>query len=121
MIRQGDLYWYDFGEPAGSGPGFVRPCLVVQNDAWNESRIQTVVVCALTGNLRRARVPGNVLLEEGEAGLPERSVINISQLFTVDKEELLEKIGTLSPERVQQAFEGIYRLLKPEGYPLSAT
>src|SRR5262249_10206579 len=118
LIRQGDLYWYDFGEPAGSAPGFLRPCMVVQNDAFNESRINTVVVCALTSNFRRARIPGNVLLEEGEAGLAERSVINISQLFTVDKEELLDKIGTLSPERVQQTFEGIYQILKPEGYPL---
>ncbi|HZF11417.1 MAG TPA: type II toxin-antitoxin system PemK/MazF family toxin [Thermoanaerobaculia bacterium] len=118
MIRQGDVYWYDFGEPSGSGPGFRRPCVVVQNDTFNESRMNTVVVCALTTNLRRARVPGNVLLEEGEADLAERSVLNVSQLFTVDKEDLLDKIGTLSPERVQQAFEGIYQLLKPEGYPL---
>jgi mRNA interferase MazF len=91
----------------------------MQNDAFNESRMNTVVVCALTSNLRRARVPGNVLLDEEEAELAERSVINVSQLFTVDKEALLDKIGTLSPERVQQVFEGIYQLLKPEGYPLS--
>jgi mRNA interferase MazF len=90
----------------------------MQNDAFNESRMNTVVVCALTSNLRRARVPGNVLLEEEEADLAERSVINVSQLFTVDKEALLDKIGTLSKERVQQVFEGIYQLLKPEGYPL---
>ena len=117
MIRQGDVYWYDFGEPVGSGPGFRRPCMVMQNDAWNESRIHTVVVCALTSNLRRARVPGNVFLEAGEADLPEPSVLNVSQLFTVDKEALLDKIGTLSPERVQQAFAGVYQLLEPEGYP----
>jgi mRNA interferase MazF len=118
LIRQGDVYWYDFGEPSGSGPGFRRPCVVVQNDAFNESRINTVVVCALTSNLRRARVPGNVLLEAGEADLLEQSVINVSQVFTVDKEALLEKIGTLSPERVRETFEGIYQLLKPEEYPL---
>jgi mRNA interferase MazF len=117
LIRQGEIYWYDFGEPAGSGPGFRRPCVVVQNDAWNESRIHTVVVCALTSNLRRARVPGNVLLEAGEADLAEQSVIKVSQVFTVDKEALLERIGALSPERIQQTFEGIYQLLKPEEYP----
>ena len=86
----------------------------MQNDAFNESAINTVVVCALTSNLRRARVPGNVLLDKGEAGLPERSVVVVSQLFTVDKGDLLEKIGTLSAEHVEQVFEGIYRLLTPE-------
>jgi mRNA interferase MazF len=118
LIRQGDVYWFDFGTPSGSGPGFLRPCVVMQNDAFNESLINTVVVCALTSNLRRARIPGNVLLDEGEAGLPERSVVNVSQLFTVDKGDLLDKVGTLSPEHVQQVFEGIYYLLKPEEFPL---
>jgi mRNA interferase MazF len=89
--------------------------VVVQNDAFNESAINTVVVCALTSNLRRARIPGNVLLNEGDADLPERSVVMVSQLFTVDKEDLLDKIGTLSAEHVEQIFEGIYRLLTPEG------
>jgi mRNA interferase MazF len=117
-MRQGDVYWYDFGAPLGSGPGFRRPCVVVQNDAFNGSRIGTVVVCALTSNLRRARVPGNVLLEVGEADLPEQSVINVSQVFTIDKNALLERIGALSRERVQQTFEGIYQLLKPEESPL---
>jgi mRNA interferase MazF len=88
--------------------------VVVQNDAFNESRINTVVVCALTSNLRRSRIPGNVLLDEGEADLPERSVVVVSQLFTVDKEDLLDKIGTLSTERVLQIFDGIFRLLTPE-------
>ena len=115
MISQGDVYWIDFGRPSGSGPGFLRPCVVMQNDAFNESRINTVVVCALTSNLRRARIPGNVLLDEAEADLPERSVVVVSQLFTVDKEDLLDKIGTLSTERVLQIFEGIYGLLTPEG------
>ena len=115
MIRQGDVYWFDFGKPSGSGPGFLRPCVVMQNDAFNESAINTVVVCALTTNLRRARIPGNVLLDEGEADLPERSVVMVSQLFTVDKEDLMDKIGTLSTEHVRQIFEGIYHLLTPEG------
>jgi mRNA interferase MazF len=117
LIRQGDVYWIDFGKPSGSGPGFLRPCVVVQNDAFNESRIHTVVVCALTSNLRRAAVPGNVLLDEGEAELPERSVVNVSQLFTVDKDDLLDRIGALSAERVGEVFEGIYHLLSPEISP----
>lgn len=114
MIRQGDVYWVDFGIPSGSGPGFLRPCVVMQNDAFNESAINTVVVCALTSNLRRAQVPGNVFLDKGEAGLPERSVVVISQLFTVDKGDLLDKIGSLKSEHVEQVFQGIYRLLTPE-------
>jgi mRNA interferase MazF len=92
--------------------------VVVQNDVFNESRIHTVVVCALTSNLRRARIPGNVLLPEGEADLPEQSIVNVSQLFTVDKEDLLDKIGCLSTEYIQQVFVGIYHLLKPEDFPL---
>jgi mRNA interferase MazF len=114
LIRQGDVYWFDFGRPSGSGPGFLRPCVVMQNDAFNESAIHTVVVCALTTNLRRARIPGNVLLDEGDADLSEQSVVMVSQLFTVDKEDLLDKIGSLSKERVEQAFEGICGLLTPE-------
>lgn len=114
MIRQGDVYWCDFGKPSGSGPGFLRPCVVMQNNAFNESAIHTVVVCALTTNLRRARIPGNVLLDEGEAELPEQSVIVVSQLFTVDKEDLLDKIGSLSAKRVERVFEGICGLLAPE-------
>jgi mRNA interferase MazF len=90
----------------------------MQNDAFNESLINTVVVCALTSNLRRARIPGNVLLDEGEADLPEQSVVMVSQLFTVDKGDLLDKIGTLSTEHLRQVFEGIYHLLKPEDFPL---
>jgi mRNA interferase MazF len=115
LIRQGDVYWFDFGKPSGSGPGFRRPCVVMQNDVFNESALHTVVVCALTTNLRRARIPGNVLLEEGEADLPEQSVVVVSQLFTVDKEDLLDKIGSLSAEHVERIFEGICGLLTPEG------
>jgi len=118
LIRQGDLYWFDFGSPSGSGPGFVRPCVVVQNDTFNESLIGTAVVCALTSNLRRGRVPGNVLLDEGEANLPERSVVVVSQLFTVDKGDLAEPIGRLSNERVRQVVVGIHLLLEPDSEPV---
>jgi mRNA interferase MazF len=85
MICQGDLYWVDLGEPTGSEPGYLRPYVVIQNNALNSSRIKTVIVCALTSNLRRAAGQGNVLLEVGEANLPDQSVVNVSQIFTVDK------------------------------------
>lgn len=113
MIRQGDIFWLDLGEASRSGPGFLHPHLVIQSDLFNESRLRTVVVCTLTSNLSRARVPGNVLLDEGEANLPKRSVVIVSQLFTVDREDLVEKIGTLSPRRVREILEGLYLLLEP--------
>lgn len=113
MIQQGDVFWIDLGNPSGSGPGLLHPYVVIQNDVYNRSHLQTVVVCGLSSNLRRAEVPGNVLLETGEANLPKRSVVNVSQMYTVDKDELIEKIGTLSGERVQQILDGIYLLLEP--------
>ena len=84
IIRQGDVFWVDPGLPSGSGPGYRHPYVVIQNNAFNRSRINTVVVCALTSNLKRAGAPGNVLLDIGEADLPRQSVVNVSQIFTVD-------------------------------------
>jgi mRNA interferase MazF len=113
-IRQGDLYWVELGEPRRSAPGYRHPHVVVQNDLFNRSRINTVVLCALTSNLKRAGVPGNVLLEKGEANLKKESVVNISQIVTVDKGDLAEKIGTLSPGRVRQIISGLKLLLEPK-------
>ena len=113
MIRQGDVYWIDLGPPGKSGPGYLHPHVVVQNDLFNCSRIGTVVVCAITSNLKRGEAPGNVLLDQGEANLPKRSVVNISQVFTVDKDELIEKIGSLAPGRVEQIYAGLDLLLTP--------
>lgn len=113
VIRQGDVFWIDLGTPSGSAPGFLHPYVIIQNDVYNRSRLQTVVVCSLTSNLKRAEVPGNVLLDEDEANLPKRSVVNVSQVYTVDKEDLVDRIGTLSAERVQQILDGIYLLLEP--------
>ena len=96
VIQQGNVYWVDLGTPSGAGPGYRYPHVVIQNNVFNCSRINTVVVCALTSNLRRARAPGNVLLEGGEANLPKQSVVNVSQIFTVDKGDLGDRIGTLS-------------------------
>lgn len=114
MIQQGDVFWIDLGEPSGSEPGYLHPYVVVQNNIFNQSRIHTVVVCALTSNLARAKVPGNVALDQGEANLPKASVVNISQIFTVDKNDLIEKIGTLSPECVVQILDGIRLLTEPK-------
>lgn len=113
VINQGDVYWLYLREPSGSEPGYRHPHLVVQNNLFNHSQIRTVVVCALTSNLKRASAPGNVLLAQGEANLPKPSVANISQLLTVDKSQLGEYIGTLSPRRMQQVLDGIKLLLEP--------
>ena len=112
-IEQGDVFWIDLGAPRGSEPGYRHPHVVVQNNLFNRSRINTVVVCALTSNLKRAQAPGNVLLREGEAHLPKASVVNVTQVFTVDKRDLDEKIGTLSSSRVQQILAGIQLVLEP--------
>lgn len=113
VINQGDIYWVELEEPSGSEPGYSHPHVVVQNNLFNRSQIRTVLVCALTSNLRRAEAPGNVLLEKGEAGLPKQSVVNVTQVFTVDKSQLGEHIGTLSPRRVHEILAGIHLLLEP--------
>jgi mRNA interferase MazF len=112
-IRQGDICWIDLGEPEGSEPGYRHPHVVVQNNVYNKSRINTIVVCALTSNLKRAEVPGNVLLKKGEANLKKDSVVNISQIVTVDKTDCGEKIGSLSAARVRQIVDGLQLLLEP--------
>ena len=113
VVKQGEVYWIDMEEPSGSGPRYMHPHVVVQNNLFNKSRINTVVVCTLTSNLRRAEIPGNVLLEEGEANLPKPSVVNVSQIFTTDKHDLLECIGALSPARIRQILDGIGLVLLP--------
>lgn len=115
VIRQGDVFWIDLGEPRGSAPGYRHPHVVVQNNLFNQSRINTSVVCAITSNLARASAPGNVLLRKGEAGLPRPSVVNVSQVFTVDKSELTERIGTLSGKRVLEIIEGMKLVIEPRG------
>ncbi len=113
VINQGGIYWIDLGEPSGSAPGYLHPHVVVQNNVFNLSRINTVVVCALTSNLQRAVAPGNILLDEGEANLPRQSVVIVSQIFTVDKSDLGEYIGTLSKKRMRQILDGIKMLMEP--------
>ena len=113
VIAQGDVFWLDTGALRGSGPGFKRPHVVVQNDVFNASRIQTTVLCAVTSNLARAKAPGNLLLRKGEANLPRPSVVNVSQVITVDKSVLREKIGTLSRRRVREIVSGLRLVVEP--------
>ena len=113
VIQQGDIFWIDFGDPRGSAPGNVRPCVIIQNNIFNRSLINTVIVCAITSNLSRGASPGNILLNRHEANMPKQSVVNISQIYTVDKTDLKEKIGSLSKERFRQILDGIQIIIEP--------
>jgi len=113
VIRQGDIFWVNLGTPRGSATGYRHPHVVVQNNLFNASRISTVIVCALTSQVRYANAPGNVLLNKGEAKLPKASVVNVSQAFTVDKADLKEKIGTLSGQRIKEILDGMALVLQP--------
>src|SRR3989339_643440 len=100
VIKQGEIYWVDLAEPKGSEPGYRHPHIVIQNNLFSDSRINTTVVCSLTSNLNRAKAPGNVMLNKGEANLSKQSVVNISQIFTVNKADLIDKIGQVSEKRM---------------------
>lgn len=112
-INQSDIFWFDAGEPRGSSPAYSRPAVVIQNNVFNRSPLGTVLVCALTTNLRRGKAPGNVSLDENEADLPKQSVVVVSQLLTVDKSEMIDKIGSLSKERIREVLEGVKLLTEP--------
>ena len=109
-IRQGQVYWLDFGPAAGRAPAERHPCVVVQNDVFNRSAIATSVVCLITSNLSRAKAPGNVILKKGEANLPKASVINVSQILTVDKAEPTEYAGDLSGTAAAAVRDGLHML-----------
>ena len=113
VIEQGEIYWTDLGEPSGSEPALRHPHVVLQNNLFNASKINTVVICALTSNLKMAQAPGNVLLAKGEANLPKQSVVNISQIYTVNKSDLVEKIGRVSEKRFSEILEGLKLLTEP--------
>jgi mRNA interferase MazF len=105
-MRQGEVYWLKL-EGRGSEPAGRRPVLVVQHDRFNRSAIRTAVVAAVTSNLRLARMPGNVRLRKGEAGLPRPSVVNVSQLRTVERSRLQEPLGQLGPRSLRLVLEGL--------------
>lgn len=111
-IEQGDIYWVELGIPKGSEPGYRHPHVIIQNNVFNASRINTVVVCALTSNLKRAEAPGNVLLQKGKGNLKKASVVNISQIITVNKSDLVEKIGSLSSATIEKIIESVKLLVE---------
>ena len=107
VIQRGDIYWVNFSPGKGSEPKGRRPGLVIQSDALNESKLNTVVMLAITSNLRFGELPGNVTLRKGEANMPKKCVINVTQIKSVDKMSLGEKIGTLSEQKIEEVLKGI--------------
>lgn len=111
MVKRGQLWWAELPSPFGSEPGITRPVLVVQADSFNQSRIQTVVVVAITSNMRLAKAPGNVSLSKNKSGLSKESVANVSQIITLDKNYLTEAIGILDKLTMHQVDDGIKLVL----------
>jgi mRNA interferase MazF len=106
-IRQGEVYWIDFGPVTGSAPAERHPCVVVQSDVFNRSRIATTVVCLITSNVSLSRAPGNVALRKGAANLPKSSVVNVSQVLTVNKAELVQRVGRLPAGVIDAIRDGL--------------
>ncbi len=106
-VAQGEIWWVELPEPGGSGPGFRRPVVVVQGDSLNRSRIATVVCVPLTSNLVWAEAPGNTLLRTNNSGLPKDSVANASQIISIDRSFLTERVRRLAQKQVAQILHGI--------------
>ena len=106
-MRRGEIWWASLPAPQGSGPGYRRPVVVVQSNQFNKSRISTVIIAIITSNLRLAAAPGNVLLDSYETGLPKDSVLNVSQVLTVDKSFLTERVGMLSGRNIAVMDAGL--------------
>jgi len=110
-MYRGEIWWADLLIPKGSEPGYRRPVLIVQDDTFNQSKIGTVIVAAITSNIQLAKAPGNVLLSPKESSLPKQSVVNVSQLLTLNKTFLTERVGSL-PAHLQEAVdEGLRTVL----------
>ena len=111
-MNRGEIWWVALPDPNGSAPGFKRPVLVVQSNEFNKSRINTVLAVAITSDSRLAAAPGNILLSVRNSRLPKESVINVSQVITLDKTFLAEKVHSLAPGLMDQVDEGLRLVLK---------
>jgi mRNA interferase MazF len=107
VVQRGEVWWAELDEPTGSGPGFRRPVLIVQNDAFNRSRIATVIAVVITSNLRLLDAPGNVLLAAGGSGLKKNSVANVSQVVTIDRAVLANRAGRLDAAAMREVDRGL--------------
>ena len=107
VIRKGSVYWVNFSPGKGSKPVGRRPGLVIQSNLLNDSRINTVIMLAITSTMKFGALPGNVKLRKGEANLPKNCVVNVTQIKSVDKSSISEKIGTLSKKRMDAIQDGL--------------
>ena len=110
-MRRGEIWWASLPPPTGSGPGYRHPVVLIQTNEFNESRIKTAVGVLITSNLRLAGAPGNVRCGREETGLPRDSVVNVSQVVTVDKELFVQRVGTIPTHLLTQIEEGLRRVL----------
>ncbi len=110
-MRRGDICWVDLGDPLGSEPAYRRPVLVVQNDEFNASKLATVIVLSLTSNLELRKLPGCVLLTAMETGLPKDSVVNASQIRTIDRARIDGVVGQLDDALMVMVDEALKRVL----------
>lgn len=111
IIERGEIWWTDLPKPVGSSPGLPRPVLIIQSDKFNQSRINTVVIAIISTNLKLTNSEGNVLLTARQSNLPKDSVVNISQLFTIDESLLRDYAGTLSAKKMEQVDSGLRLVL----------
>ena len=112
VIKQGEIWWAELPEPAGSGPGYRRPLVIMQSNAFNNSNISTVIAAVVTSNLNLAEAPGNLFLATQKSKLPRKSVINVSQLITVDKDFLTERVAQLPVSIMDKLDDGMRLVLK---------
>lgn len=110
-MERGELWWAALPDASGKAPAYQRPVLIVQDDAFNVSALNTVIVVALTTNIRLANAPGNVLITAKQSGLPKDSVINVSQLLTIDKRFLVEAVGFVPTKILQRVDDGLRLIL----------
>ena len=114
VVRQGDVVWVDLPRSEGSAPSGRRPAVVLQSDRFNRSAINTIVVVAVTSSLRLAALPGNVRLARGEAGVSRASVVNVSQIATIDRAAAVERLGSVSAKRLREIWEGVRLVIEPQ-------
>ena len=112
VIKRGEIWWAELPEPSDSGPGYKRPLVIIQSNEFNSSNIGTVIAAVITSNIYLASAPGNILLSKKNSKLSKKSVVNVSQLITVDKSFLTDKVHTLSSKLMAQIDDGIRLVLK---------
>lgn len=111
VIERGQIWWTELPEPRGSSPGYEHPIVIIQSDGFNQTKLNTVIGAVITSNLDLSEMPGNVLLKKEQSELPKDSIVNITQIVTIDKSELLEYVATLSERKVEQIEKGLRLVL----------